>query len=87
MLYAPATPRQEAPERTAQPASQTPPSAQPSAAPPPSDVQSPLTTEEQAMIDRYFPSSPTMALRIYGPGQHQQTLNPTALGNRLDLRA
>lgn len=45
-----------------------------------------LNTDESAMIDRYFPPSEEMSLRIYGPGQGSKQLNPGALGGRLDLR-
>ncbi len=45
-----------------------------------------LNTDESAMIDRYFPPSEEMSLRIYGPGQGSKQLNPGAVGGRLDLR-
>lgn len=58
--------------------------------PPPATAQATrhpdLSTEEHAMIDRYFPSSPEMSMRIYGPGRKTSNLNPAALGGRLDLR-
>ncbi|GIV59766.1 MAG: hypothetical protein KatS3mg043_0855 [Rhodothermaceae bacterium] len=38
------------------------------------------------MIDREFPPRPTLTLRLYGPGQQGQTVNPAALGTRLDVR-
>ncbi|RMH55110.1 MAG: hypothetical protein D6685_14240 [Bacteroidetes bacterium] len=84
--YTPATPRPDAADRTtARPDAAGP--AGPATATPAPDVPTPLSAEEQAMIDRYFPASPTMAMRIYGRGQQSQTITPTALGNRLDLRA
>ena len=45
-----------------------------------------LSASEQAMIDRYFPASPAMALRLYGPAGQAQTVTPPALGTRLDVR-
>jgi hypothetical protein len=44
-----------------------------------------LSAAEQQMIDRYFPPSEAMALRLYGPGKSTRTLNPGSLGSRLDL--
>ena len=38
------------------------------------------------MIERYFPPSPTLSLRLYGRSQSIETLNPGAVGRRLDLR-
>lgn len=49
-------------------------------------AQSGLSAEEQQMIDRYFPPSEAMALRLYGPGHGARTLNPGSLGSRLDLQ-
>lgn len=45
-----------------------------------------LTPAEQQMIDRYFPESPVMAMRLYGPGRQAQTVRPTGVGSMLDLR-
>jgi len=45
-----------------------------------------LSAAEQQMIDRYFPPSETMMLRIYGPRQGARTLTPANLGSRLDLQ-
>jgi hypothetical protein len=49
-------------------------------------VHSGLSAAEQQMIDRYFPPSEAMTLRLYGPGQGTRTLNPASLGSRLDLQ-
>jgi hypothetical protein len=38
------------------------------------------------MINQYFPPSEQMTLRLYGPGLKSETLNPNAVGQRLDLR-
>jgi hypothetical protein len=38
------------------------------------------------MIDTFFPPSPVLHLRLYGPGSAKQDLNPAALGHRLDVR-
>ena len=46
-----------------------------------------LSTDEQQMIDRYFPPQPRLALRLYGPGSEAQAVNPIAVGGRLDLSA
>lgn len=45
-----------------------------------------LSQDEQQMIDRYFPASESMSMRIYGPGQASRTLNPGKLGGRLDIQ-
>ena len=45
-----------------------------------------LTEAEQLLIDQYFPPSPQMNLRLYGPGKSTKTINPNAVGSRLDLR-
>lgn len=49
-------------------------------------VRADLSAAEQQMIDRYFPPSETMSLRLYSPGQGARTLNPGRLGSRLDLQ-
>lgn len=38
------------------------------------------------MIERYFPPSEEMSLRIYGPDNRAANLNPGAVGGRLDIR-
>jgi hypothetical protein len=38
------------------------------------------------MIQQYFPESPQLTLRLYGPNRNTQTLHPDALGSRLDVR-
>ena len=45
-----------------------------------------LSADEQQMIDRYFPSSPALTLRLYGADRSAQQVNPNALGSRLDLK-
>lgn len=45
-----------------------------------------LSTAERQMIDRYFPPSETMTLRLYGPGHGTRTLDPGSIGSRLDLQ-
>ena len=45
-----------------------------------------LSSAESSMIDRYFPASESMTMRLYGPGRGVHTVNPGALGRRLDLR-
>ena len=44
-----------------------------------------LTRGEQQLIDRYFPASETLTLRLYGARGSAETLRPAALGSRLDL--
>ncbi len=45
-----------------------------------------LSNAESRMIDRYFPESEEMTLRLYGPDQKAESVNPNAVGSRLDLR-
>lgn len=45
-----------------------------------------LAPEERAMIDRYFPASAEMSMRVYGPGRQSTQVNPSAVGGRLDIR-
>ncbi len=45
-----------------------------------------LSEAEDRMIRRYFPESPGMKLKLYGPGQHQRSIQPNALGQRIDLK-
>lgn len=45
-----------------------------------------LSQAEQQMIDRYFPPSPALTLRLYGANRSAQQVNPHAVGARLDLR-
>lgn len=52
---------------------------------PPSDT-SELTTAEQRMILRAFPKDPNLSLRLYGPNRDAQTINPSAVGNQLDVQ-
>ncbi|MDX1547710.1 MAG: hypothetical protein R3247_12015 [Rhodothermales bacterium] len=44
-----------------------------------------LSRGEQQLIDRYFPASETLTLRLYGARGSAETLRPAALGSRLDL--
>jgi hypothetical protein len=44
-----------------------------------------LSEEESAMIQRFFPESNRMTLRLYGPHRPSE-LNPGAVGGRLDLK-
>jgi hypothetical protein len=45
-----------------------------------------LSRDEAAMIDRYFPAEPKTTLRLYGRSG-ATTVQPSALGSRLDLSA
>lgn len=75
----PPTPERTAPARD--PRVPTPPSSAPTASGPPD-----LSPAEARMIDTFFPPSPVLHLRLYGPGSAKQDLNPAALGHRLDVR-
>jgi hypothetical protein len=46
-----------------------------------------LTSQEQQMIDRQFPEKPELSMRLYGRGQNTETVNPGAVGSRLDRTA
>jgi hypothetical protein len=78
-------------QRVSSPAASTP-AAAPQATKPASpagrtpSATSPLSTDEQQMIQQYFPESPQLTLRLYGPNRNAQTLHPDALGSRLDVR-
>jgi len=45
-----------------------------------------LSKAESRMIEQNFPASEQMTLRLYGPGLKSKSLNPNAVGQRLDLR-
>jgi hypothetical protein len=45
-----------------------------------------LSKAESRMINQYFPPSEQITLRLYGPSSKPETLNPNAVGQRLDLR-
>lgn len=45
-----------------------------------------LSEAEAGMIDRKFPESERMRLRLYGPGRGASTVDPEARGRRLDVR-
>lgn len=75
---APSVSAAEAPAKAEAPAA--------SAARPTDAAAVPLSAAEQQMIDRAFPPSPEMALRVYGPSRQAQSVRPGALGSRLDLR-
>ena len=45
-----------------------------------------LSTAEQRMILRAFPENPDLSLRLYGPNRDAQTINPSAVGNQLDVQ-
>lgn len=45
-----------------------------------------LTPAEQRMILREFPEDPNLSLRLYGPNRDAQTINPSAVGNQLDVQ-
>ncbi len=45
-----------------------------------------LTPSEEQMIAQQFPEKPDVTLRVYGPQRQAQTVNPGAVGGRLDVR-
>lgn len=75
-----------APSRVAEQQAQAQPSSPAARAQQASALGADLSTDERAMIDRYFPPSAEMTLRLYGPGQKAQNLTPGAIGGRLDLK-
>ncbi len=58
----------------------------PAAAQPAASAVEDLNPVEQQMIDRYFPTSEAMAMRLYGANRGAETINPGAVGGHLDLR-
>lgn len=78
--FRPAAQRSEAPVREAQ----TP--RLPAAAQPAASAVEDLNPVEQQMIDRYFPTSEAMTMRLYGANRGAETINPGAVGGHLDLR-
>ncbi len=45
-----------------------------------------LTRDEQQMIYRYFPASPSLELRLYRPDLSTNKVDPGSVGSRVDLR-
>ena len=45
-----------------------------------------LSSDEQNMIYRYFPESPTLALKLYKPDLSTNKVDPGSVGSRVDLR-
>ena len=45
-----------------------------------------LTQVEQQMIERYFPKTEAMTLRLYGIDRSTETISPGAVGGHLDVR-
>ena len=75
-VASPATPKPAAPPQSTRTATTT--GSAPSAG-------SPLSMDEQQMIQQYFPESPQLELRLYGPNRNTRTLHPDVLGSRLDV--
>ena len=76
------TQRSEAPVRQAA----TKPQAAPKAALPAASGQEGLSQVEQRMIDRYFPTSETITMRLYSANRSAETINPGAVGSHLDIQ-
>lgn len=79
----PAAPAQSDAATSAQAAEQARPTA---SSAPTKAAEGDLTAQEQQMIDQHFPEKPELAMRLYGPGRNTQTVNPGAVGSRLDVR-
>jgi hypothetical protein len=45
-----------------------------------------LTVQERQMIEKTFPEKPELSMRLYGRSRGTQTVNPDAVGSRLDVR-
>ena len=45
-----------------------------------------LSPDEQNMIYRYFPESPSLELRLYKPDMSTNKVDPGSVGSRVDLR-
>lgn len=45
-----------------------------------------LTQDEQQLIYRYFPESPSLELRLYKPDMSTDKVDPGSVGSRVDLR-
>lgn len=80
-----AVPRSEAPAPADKAASPAPRAEAVAPAHKGADVDG-LTPVEQQMINRYFPKSESMTLRLYSANRNAQTINPGAVGTRLDVR-
>lgn len=74
--------RSEAPAPEARAAQDAGPAA---ASPAQAERMAGLSRVEQRMIERYFPKSEAMTLRLYGANRSAQTLNPGAVGGHLDV--
>jgi len=80
------TQRSEAPARQAATKPQAAPTAAPQAARSVASGQEGLSSVEQQMIDRYFPTSETITMRLYGANRSAETINPGAVGSHLDVQ-
>ncbi len=45
-----------------------------------------LTPDEQQLIYRYFPESPSLKLRLYKPDMSTNKVDPGSVGSRVDIR-
>ncbi len=45
-----------------------------------------LSADEQQLIYRYFPESPSLELRLYKPDMSTNKVDPGSVGSRVDLR-
>lgn len=44
-----------------------------------------LTAQEQRVIEKQFPEAPELSMRLYGQSRGTETINPGAVGGRLDV--
>ena len=72
------------PQKADEPARESAPAPAPAARA--SSLGSGLSEDESTMIRDYFPESEQMQLRLYGPNRKTESMNPNAVGRRLDLR-
>ncbi len=77
--------RSEAPVREAE-TPRLPAAAQSAAAQSAASGVEDLNPVEQQMIDRYFPRSEAMTMRLYGANRGSKMINPGAVGGHLDIR-
>ncbi len=80
------TQRSEAPARQAATKPQAAPQAATTAVRPAASGHEGLNSVEKQMIDRYFPTSETITMRLYGANRSAETINPGAVGSHLDVQ-
>lgn len=51
------------------------------------DAMKDLTSSEKEMIREEFPEAPDLSMRLYGADRDAKSVNPHAVGQRLDVQA